>query len=149
MKFYLDTFFVLFYSIETYYERICFRIQCVINSQAKHFNNQSIKQLTRNWSSGRKQKMTTNTTPESSEQNSARAHRVHMRKWNEAATAIAADDELDIVVWRFEECKKLWKVVESKHEDYISTLDQTKHGLFKFSKTSWNSKGWKWSIKRR
>ena len=34
-KFYLDTFFVLFYSIGTYYERICLTIHRVINSRAK------------------------------------------------------------------------------------------------------------------
>ena len=38
MKFHLDTFFVLFYSIEAYYERICFTIHHVINSWAKQMS---------------------------------------------------------------------------------------------------------------
>ena len=79
--------------------------------------------------------MATNTTPESFEQNRARVHCAYMRKRNEVATAIAADDEFDIVVWISEECKELWKVAESKYEDYISTLNQTNEELLQKQET--------------
>ena len=92
--------------------------------------------------------MATNKTPESFEQNRARAHCAYMRKRNEVATAIAADDELDIVVWISEECKELSKVAEAMKITSVLSNRQTrncykhrKHDLFKFSRTSWNSKG--------
>ena len=54
----------------------------------------------------------------------SRANRAYTRKRNEVLTAINAEDELELIIWRFEECKDLWKVVQQKHEEYISVIDQ-------------------------
>ena len=43
--------------------------------------------------------------------------------------AITADDEIDIIIRGFEECKYLWKNIVTKHEDSISVLNQSNYNL--------------------
>ena len=65
-----------------------------------------------------------NFSTETAEQNWARAHRAVEGKRKEVGTAITADNEMNEIIWRFEECEDLWKNIEKKHEDYINRLDQ-------------------------
>ena len=66
---------------------------------------------------------------EAANQARSRANRAFTRKRNEVLTAINAEDELELIIWRFEECKDLWKTVQLKHEEYISVLDQNNEEL--------------------
>ena len=70
-----------------------------------------------------------NVSIENTEENRAKAHLAFVRKRNKVATVITADDEINTIIWRFKECKDLWKNVETQHEDYISTLDQSNENL--------------------
>ena len=70
-----------------------------------------------------------NVSIENTEENRARVHLAFVRKQNKVATAITADDEINIIIWRFKEYKDLWKNFETQHEDYISTLDQSFENL--------------------
>ena len=61
---------------------------------------------------------------EATNQAQSRANQVFTRKRNEVLSSIDAKDELKLIIWRFAECKDLWKTVQLKHEEYISMLDQ-------------------------
>ena len=54
---------------------------------------------------------------EAANQARSRANRAFTRKRNEVLTAINAEDELELIIWRFEECKDLWKTVQLKYEE--------------------------------
>ena len=56
-------------------------------------------------------------------------YRAFVRKRNEVATVITAADEINIIIWRFAECKDLWENAETKHKDHTSTLDQSNEKL--------------------
>ena len=45
---------------------------------------------------------------ETAEQNWGRAHLAFVRKQNKVTAAITADDERDMIIWRFDKCKDLW-----------------------------------------
>ena len=45
---------------------------------------------------------------EAAEQNRGRAHLAFLRKQNKVTVAITADDERDMIIWRFDKCKDLW-----------------------------------------
>ena len=44
-----------------------------------------------------------NVSIENTEENRAKAHLAFVRKRNKVATAITADDEINMIIWRFKE----------------------------------------------
>ena len=55
-------------------------------------------------------------------QNRQRSNRILDRKIKEVTNAITEKDELELITWRFEECKDLWKDVQTTHEEFINLL---------------------------
>ena len=68
----------------------------------------------------------------------SRAYHVLTRKRNEVLSAINTEDELELIIWKFEECKDLWETVQLKHE-YISMLYQNDEELLE-TEENWLTK---------
>ena len=52
----------------------------------------------------------------------SRANHAFTKNRYKALSAVNADDELELKIWRFEECIDLWKTVQLKQEEYISKM---------------------------